>query len=559
MTSLLALAFGALTVLFQNCSGMSSVGLSSEDVVLIKNPPKNLSVGDLKASIVDAVGARELAVPEDNTIVVGVTYRVTLEIPSEFAAGSSSVWTIHSTPQDLCALELVASEPDSRLLTCVQPAQIVLRIEVQQSGAAPVVLTLKKAVAFSRDLVPEGQRLFAAKCAACHGMTPDERARGASVTKIDDAFMNVGPMRDFAILAPTEVRALSAYLMSLEPVPTATPVATATPVGTPPPGPDGNKLYEQNCKSCHGDLATSTKRGFTAAQIRNAINTKPAMSGLKSLTNAQIAAIAKALGAGQPTPTATPNPTATPQATPPPSSSGAALYAKHCAGCHGPIETTDRRGASAAKISAAIGSITAMKSLKTLKASEIAAIAAALGVGSVNATPVSPGFRFLYDRFEMFTTNAGNTSTDKAVKAALNRSILEPMEFLGGTCSSYQDPKMCAFNFEQFAIVAGARMNPTVSTIRRGYVTRTCDEVVSKAPAVDVLMDRRGLADNAPFTDANVAKVFNAFVSGRTPTQTVVDALSDLGTKAQQKTGKAATGWQFIIHTLCVSPAADLL
>ncbi len=60
----------------------------------------------------------------------------------------------------------------------------------------------------------------------------------------------------------------------------------------------GAALYAQYCSSCHGDLAVSTRRGHTAAQIQTAIANVPVMQGLSVLTAQQIQDIAAAL-AGQ--------------------------------------------------------------------------------------------------------------------------------------------------------------------------------------------------------------------------------------------------------------------
>ena len=84
--------------------------------------------------------------------------------------------------------------------------------------------------------------------------------------------------------------------------------------------PDGAKLYAQNCASCHGPLASTTKKGRTAPQIQTAIDSNTGgMGGLKSLTPAQVAAIAGVL----PAPATTLD--------------GTVLYAENCASCHGPL------------------------------------------------------------------------------------------------------------------------------------------------------------------------------------------------------------------------------
>jgi mono/diheme cytochrome c family protein len=72
--------------------------------------------------------------------------------------------------------------------------------------------------------------------------------------------------------------------------PGTTPTPTPTPI-------DGAALYAQNCASCHGPLATSTKLGRTAAQITAANMTR-------GLSPAQIDAIAAALAPTTPTPPA---------------------------------------------------------------------------------------------------------------------------------------------------------------------------------------------------------------------------------------------------------------
>ena len=58
---------------------------------------------------------------------------------------------------------------------------------------------------------------------------------------------------------------------------------------------DGASLYDLNCSSCHEPLASSEKRGATAAQIREAIANVSRMQSLSNLTSAEVEAIAAAL------------------------------------------------------------------------------------------------------------------------------------------------------------------------------------------------------------------------------------------------------------------------
>jgi len=179
--------------------------------------------------------------------------------------------------------------------------------------------------------------------------------------------------------------------------------------GTPPPPPtDGAALYAASCMSCHGPLATSEKRGATAAAIQAAISANTGGMGstqLRALSSAQVAAIAGALATTPPPPppaactytysawsacgtdgtqtrtvvSATPpGCTGTPvlsQACTPPID-GAALYATYCSGCHG----NSRKGSSASTIQRAINNNTGgmgTAALRALTPAQIAAIAAA--------------------------------------------------------------------------------------------------------------------------------------------------------------------------------------
>jgi mono/diheme cytochrome c family protein len=213
---------------------------------------------------------------------------------------------------------------------------------------------------------------------------------------------------------------------------------------------DGVALYSNKCRSCHGALATSSKRGRTASQIQAAISANAGgMGSLSTLNTAEIQAIAAALGSTTATPTPTPTstpgaidgaalytqycsgchgsgkkgssatsiqnaissnrggmgslsgltsaqilaiatggttPAPTPTPTPTPTD-GAALYTTYCSGCHGPLATSGHRGATVSQIQTGINTISGMMSLSTLTSAQIQAIATALGSTTPTPTP----------------------------------------------------------------------------------------------------------------------------------------------------------------------------
>ena len=108
-------------------------------------------------------------------------------------------------------------------------------------------------------------------------------------------------MRRFRKLTPAQLQSL---IISLN----------TKPAPKPKPVIDGAALYNSNCAACHGPLASSRVKGATAARINRAIGTKGRMRRFKSLTQAKVAAIAKALAGG--------------------TSSGSGTYGGSCAACH---------------------------------------------------------------------------------------------------------------------------------------------------------------------------------------------------------------------------------
>jgi len=149
-------------------------------------------------------------------------------------------------------------------------------------------------------------------------------------------------------------------------------IADALPAApsNPPAAPDGVALYNNNCSGCHGELATSSKAGSTAADIQAAIdNNLGGMGMFSSLTTAEVQAIADAL------PAAPSNPPTAPD--------GVALYNDNCSGCHGALATSAKAGSTATDIQAAIdANIGGMGMFSSLTAAEIQAIADVLPAAS---------------------------------------------------------------------------------------------------------------------------------------------------------------------------------
>lgn len=251
----------------------------------------------------------------------------------------------------------------------------------------------------------DGAALYATDCESCHGPLGTSSKTGATVTMIQTAISsNFGGMKQFSSLTPAQIQALADALSTL---PTSTPTPTPTPTSV-----DGAALYATNCQSCHGPLATSSKLGATVAMIQTGISSNfGGMSQFSAFSAAQIQAIAAAMAV-----TPTPTPTPTPAPTPAPID-GAALYTTDCSGCHGPLATSSKKGATVASIQTGISSnFGGMSQFATLTSAQIQAIATALAVTPTpTPTPI--------DGAALYTTDCSGCHGPLATSSKLGATV----------------------------------------------------------------------------------------------------------------------------------------
>lgn len=191
---------------------------------------------------------------------------------------------------------------------------------------------------------PNGAAIYAASCAGCHGAdgsggfggpvagTSMNLAQVIAVTANGD-----GGMPGFSgQLSGPEIDAVAAFVLTLGGSGTPpTTTSTTLPPGTPPGS--GAALYRQHCAGCHGANAdggpggplVGTSLSF-AQQVAVTGHGRGAMPGFSSLlSSAEIESIVRYV-AGLGGPGATTTTTVAPD-----EESGASIYTRLCAGCHG--------------------------------------------------------------------------------------------------------------------------------------------------------------------------------------------------------------------------------
>ncbi|MDO8988044.1 MAG: c-type cytochrome [Sideroxyarcus sp.] len=205
-----------------------------------------------------------------------------------------------------------------------------------------------------------GATLYRSNCSRCHGdiFTSSLIGRSTPVKILGAIASDFGGMSALSALTPEEIQAISDAIPAQAPPP-------------PAPGtPNGTALYSSQCASCHGGLAVSTKLGVSFVRIQNAISTNTGNMGrLSSLSSAELQAIVDVLN---PAPT-TPIPPTTPTL------DGATIYADNCAGCHGALAVSTKKGLTVTRFySAVTSSFTGMAYLSKLSVAELQALISVL-------------------------------------------------------------------------------------------------------------------------------------------------------------------------------------
>jgi len=246
---------------------------------------------------------------------------------------------------------------------------------------------------------PNGQALFAAGCAACHGPNGADLAGTAlgRSTFISITRNGQGTMPAQSGLSIEEAGAIWDYVTGATP-PTTTTTTTQPGATTTTTPRSGAAVYAASCVTCHGTGGGNLQGNtLTRSQIVSiTTNGAGTMGGyVTRLSTAEIANVAgyvssNGSGGGVTTTTAAPG---TPV-------SGANLYLQGCSACHGvhgeggaggPVAGTNlSRSETIAVIGNGIGTMPGYDTL--LSAEEIGAIADhILGIGTGSETSVAPG------------------------------------------------------------------------------------------------------------------------------------------------------------------------
>lgn len=329
----------------------------------------------------------------------------------------------------------------------------------------------------------------------------------------------------------------------------------------------GKYFYTQNCAGCHGSVETSTKQFRTPEQILGSLQV-PQMAGIQSLSQLEsfeIRAISTALDPSStppptPSPTPMPSPTPKPTATPPGNyDQGVALYSMSCAACHGAVETSTKRGRTAAQIKASLENVPVMKSI-VLSDAQVAAIEAALNyeppaVETFGSAPLVGTRALVGSLFEtIFLPAAGPGGEDAIIVDRIRNLIGNRASAFGGPCSVYDGN--CPEAAEQTTVLT---MTPVADALREGYMQRACDEVAMEDRAIVNALARASLTVTEPVTPGKAIQIYHLFRPGADLEANVASDLANVHSAAIAAGLSNLDAWRFVIVSVCQSANVQIL
>ena len=109
------------------------------------------------------------------------------------------------------------------------------------------------------------------------------------------------------------------------------------------------------------------------------------------------------------------------------------------------------------------------------------------------------------------------------------------------------------------AVTLFAPMLPVTNAARRGYMTRACDEVLSRSGAVSNALARAGLSSSSVADAASIKAIYQLFYLNDTPAQAVSDAILDVHQGAKNSPLSNFDAWRYSLTAVCDSVGVDSL
>lgn len=262
---------------------------------------------------------------------------------------------------------------------------------------------------------------------------------------------------------------------------------------------------------------------------------------------------------------------------------GQKLYSANCATCHGAIEVSTKRDRTAQAITEAIHSQPAMKFLGGLTAYEIGLIEVALKTpvdppgdseekAVTSAKPLIGNRYFVASNLSAIFVSEDGDKADRDILAVINENILRRPEAFGGGCSRYDAdcvPQPCGLGKSvdectvELEVKSKAESSPTTNVLAKGYMVRTCEEILAIDKAVVTALNNSEVRNDLQLdplpNSTNIAAFADFFFRGQPTSAEAINQTVSLANQAAIQGLSTGDQWRFVMLSICQSSSADLL
>lgn len=155
----------------------------------------------------------------------------------------------------------------------------------------------------------------------------------------------------------------------------------------------------------------------------------------------------------------------------------------------------------------------------------------------------------------IFVSNAGTLTADTTIKNLIQTLLLRQPGALGGACQKNDETSTDDTCRVKISETNSGLMLPSTNAIRRGYVTRACEEILSINQGVINALEKAALTTASPVDAANVAKIWDVFTPGRPLPTAVSSKLVSIGGVTALTTGQER--WRYVLYSVCRAAGMD--
>lgn len=244
---------------------------------------------------------------------------------------------------------------------------------------------------------------------------------------------------------------------------------------------------------------------------------------------------------------------------------GQSLFATNCATCHA---STDKRDRLYSAYRNAIGSNSTVNQMKTLDlvSADVYKIYLYLN-NTVNAgastsleqsQPLIGTRTYVASMFRViFVSNAGNLADDTTIRNKITSLLLNQAGPMGGACQKNDITSTDSICATRIIETSQGAMLPSANALRRGYITRACEEILSMDQGVSSALQKVSLTSNSELNAANLALVFDLFNPGTPMAATVQTNLMKIANSASLTTN--LDRWRYVLYGVCRAASSEVM